>query len=232
GIGIDCLQGGPGEDTLDGGPGEDWFVESARSVATGWLQLSDGQLSDLGSPAEVDSLRGIERAALRGTSGDNVLDASRFSGPVWLSGSDGDDTLIGGADADYLDAGRGNDGLSGLGGDDTLLGRDGNDRLDGGAGDDGLSGLGGHDTLIGDAGSDTLLGGIGNDSLVPGAGSDTALGEAGDDTIASSDATADLVTGAGNGNDVSAGDTLDIDPDLDTVDDAFNCFPVWAEALP
>jgi Ca2+-binding RTX toxin-like protein len=44
---------------------------------------------------------------------------------MYLEGTEGDDVLIGGADADTL---------VGLGGNDTLQGGDGDDRLDGGDG--------------------------------------------------------------------------------------------------
>jgi Ca2+-binding RTX toxin-like protein len=61
--------------------------------------------------------------------------------------TEGDDHIVGSADADTID---------GLGGNDTINGL---------AGDDNLSGSEGDDTLIGGAGADTLDGGDGNDIL-------------------------------------------------------------------
>ncbi len=80
-------------------------------------------------------------------------------------GSNGNDTLTGGAGADLL---------FGQNGNDTLGGGDGNDLLCGGNGDDILSGGGGNDTLFGAAGNDRLTGGSGADRFSGGSGTDTA----------------------------------------------------------
>jgi Ca2+-binding RTX toxin-like protein len=76
-----------------------------------------------------------------------------------LQGTQGADTLTGGAD------------------NDTLYGYAGNDILKGGAGDDVLAGNEGADTLQGGDGDDYLLGGPGNDTLDGGAGGDWAAYE-------------------------------------------------------
>ncbi|MEM8789988.1 MAG: S8 family serine peptidase [Pseudomonadota bacterium] len=62
-----------------------------------------------------------------------------------ISGTDGDEILIGTAAAE------------------EIVGLAGDDRLDGGAGDDSLYGGAGDDTLTGGAGADLLVGGAGND---------------------------------------------------------------------
>lgn len=67
-------------------------------------------------------------------------------------GTDGDDTIAGGASADWIDGGDG---------DDTLTGGDGKDRLTGGAGDDTLTGGSGNDALVGGDGSDRFVIGVG-----------------------------------------------------------------------
>ncbi|MFO0291669.1 MAG: calcium-binding protein [bacterium] len=69
-----------------------------------------------------------------------------------ITGSNFNDTLVGGQNADTLRGGLGNDSLNG---------QQQNDLVDGGAGDDTLIGGGQNDTLIGGAGSDTLSGGSG-----------------------------------------------------------------------
>ncbi|MBM3273232.1 hypothetical protein FJY94_08355, partial [Candidatus Kaiserbacteria bacterium] len=72
-------------------------------------------------------------------------------------GDAGNDSLIGGDDADTLDGGAGND---------TLDGGTGNDSLIGGLGDDVLSAGDGNDTLRGGDGADILTGGAGSDRFV------------------------------------------------------------------
>jgi Ca2+-binding RTX toxin-like protein len=69
-------------------------------------------------------------------------------------GSDGNDTIVGGA------------------GDDVFSGGLGNDLLTGGAGNDSLSGGGGADRLFGGKGKDVISGGLGADTLTGGAGKD------------------------------------------------------------
>jgi Ca2+-binding RTX toxin-like protein len=71
-----------------------------------------------------------------------------------LQGTQGVDTLTGGADSDTIYGYGGNDTLKGGAGDDVLAGNDGNDILQGGDGDD---------YILGGAGNDTIDGGAGND---------------------------------------------------------------------
>jgi hypothetical protein len=78
------------------------------------------------------------------------------------SGS-GNDTLIGNAVANTLDAGAGHDSIAGGAGGDVLLGRAGTDTLKGEAGNDRIYGGEGHDRIFGGAGRDTLEGGSGLD---------------------------------------------------------------------
>ncbi|MFN6221471.1 MAG: bluetail domain-containing putative surface protein [Dolichospermum sp.] len=72
-------------------------------------------------------------------------------------GSNGNDTVNGNDNPEYIDAVGGNDILNGKGGDDILDGGDGNDILSGGTGNDILIGGAGNDTLIGGPGDDTYL---------------------------------------------------------------------------
>lgn len=75
-----------------------------------------------------------------------------------ITGSSGNDSLVGGLE---------DDSISGLAGNDTLIGSGGNDTLDGGAG---------NDSITGDAGNDTIL-------LQDGFGNDTVAGSTGNDVI-------------------------------------------------
>jgi Ca2+-binding RTX toxin-like protein len=140
GAGDDSLTGGAGNDTMDGGAGINRLIETGDVNFT----LTDTQLIGLG----IDSLRNILRVKLTGGDGNNLLDASAFSGWVILDGGAGDDTLLGGA---------GNDVLTGGAGNNLLVGGAGNDILQGGAG---------RDILIGGLGADTLDGGANEDLLV------------------------------------------------------------------
>ena len=95
-------------------------------------------------------------------------------GNLYLTASEFDDSLTGGAGIDVFDGGAGND---------TILGNAGNDVLYGGAGNDNINGGTGNDWLKGQDGDDTLLGGDGDDQLVGGAGTNILRGEAGNDTL-------------------------------------------------
>ncbi|HVK13313.1 MAG TPA: pre-peptidase C-terminal domain-containing protein, partial [Gemmataceae bacterium] len=67
---------------------------------------------------ENDRLVGIDRAALIGGTGNNILDARQFRGSVTLVGGSGSDTLLGAVGNDRLDGGLGDDSLAGGRGDD------------------------------------------------------------------------------------------------------------------
>lgn len=95
--------------------------------------------------------------------------ASKTSG-IQLNGTEGADSLVGGA---------GGDTLNGAGGNDTLFGGDSYDRLNGGAGDDLLDGGIGSDALAGGAGNDTYIVDTTGDSV-------TELANEGIDTVRSS----------------------------------------------
>ncbi|MCF3932649.1 hypothetical protein L1787_04360 [Acuticoccus sp. M5D2P5] len=125
-----------------------------------------------------------------GTSGDDTLiggnDFNRIVGGRGhdeLFGRDLGDVLIGGSGSDRLSGLRGNDTIVGGPGHDTLIGGHGRDELNGNGGHDILHGDGGHDALFGGGGHDTLDGGRGNDTLDGGAGSDLLTGGRGADTF-------------------------------------------------
>lgn len=91
------------------------------------------------------------------------------SKPLYVIGTEGDDTITGGDTADIIYGMDGNDLINGGGGADFLHGGRGNDTLYGGDG---------NDTLIGGEGDDTLEGGGGNDTYIyAGDGKDAVLDE-------------------------------------------------------
>src|SRR3954469_20464814 len=71
-----------------------------------------------------------------------------------FNGTEGNDTLVGGADSDSINGNGGNDFLQGGGGADTVLGGAGNDTLGGNDGADWLRGGVGNDTVPGGSGQD------------------------------------------------------------------------------
>ena len=83
----------------------------------------------------------------------------------------------------YVIGSDGNDTIQGTNSADIIYGMDANDLISGGAGDDFLYGGLGNDTLIGAEGNDTLVGGEGDDTLEGGGGDDTYIYEQGNDTI-------------------------------------------------
>ena len=215
--GNDRLEGLAGNDFAIGGAGIDDLIQTVDANQT----LSDAGLTGLGT----DSFNGVEHIILTGGNGENLLDASGFSGIAVLNGLGGNDTLIGGSGVDSISGGDGNDSLlgnvgndtlkGGLGddsldggvGNDVLLGEDGNDSLVGGLGNDGLNGGNGNDTLKGDAGNDTILGGAGADNLSGGTENDLLLGEADRDTLIGDDGADSLSGGSGKNT------FLDVDDD-------------------
>jgi len=93
-----------------------------------------------------------------------------------ISGTDGNDQLVGTPADDIICALDGNDIIEGLGGDDIIRAGKGNDTIFGRAGDDYIQGETGDDTIHGEDGEDLILGGNGNDTLYGGAGYDTLGG--------------------------------------------------------
>ncbi|MBW8724691.1 MAG: calcium-binding protein [Inquilinus limosus] len=104
GVGDDVLRGGAGADVLEGSAGTD-----TASYFTGSIGVSVNLATGLGNGGEAqgDTLSGIEN----------------------LSGSQGNDSLIGNTYANILQGSGGNDVLTGAGGPDTLTGGTGADRF-------------------------------------------------------------------------------------------------------
>src|SRR3954464_7389906 len=73
-----------------------------------------------------------------------------------ITGTTGNDTIVGSADADVIDGSSGNDNIQAGDGMDTVYGNTGNDTV---------SGNGGTDWVEGDAGNDEVRGGAGQDSI-------------------------------------------------------------------
>ena len=133
--------------------------------------------------------------------GDPTIDISGTTGNDVVMGGSGGDTILGGAGFDTLIGGDGNDSIQAGSGDHQLLqGGDGGDTLVGGIGAfDTLTGGKGDDVLIGGSGAHQLLeGGGGNDTFYAGTGGDTLMGGSGNDTF-------NVAIATGGGNDTIVG---------------------------
>ena len=170
--GSSYLDGEAGDDTIWGGHGNDTIIGGDGNDA--WLEGYAGNDSILGGSG-IDKLWGDEgNDTLDGGTGNDTLEGG--DGNDSLIGGDGDDslrdqtagidTLIGGngndvlntylsTNADYLNAGNGND---------TLYSGASNDTLDGGAGSDEMKGGEGNDTYYVDSAFDYIYDAAGTDS--------------------------------------------------------------------
>jgi Ca2+-binding RTX toxin-like protein len=124
------ITGGRGADTIDGGgagPNGDIVFETRDADFTLTnTSLKIQGLDELGVPySETDTLVAIQLAVLYGGKSNNIIDGTAFTGRVFFSGMEGNDTLYGGSGNDSLSGGDGEDLLRGNGGNDTLVG--GND---------------------------------------------------------------------------------------------------------
>jgi Ca2+-binding RTX toxin-like protein len=169
--GAEHLQADEGQDTFrisnrgenrihsfDGGTGTGLNALEVSRDANFLLGDADLTITPLIStqPVQHFSLQHFSQAQLAGGIGDNLLDASRFTGQANLRGSGGNDMLWGGSGNDSIYGGVGNDWLSGNGGDDLLVGNTGRDVLVGGTGRDQLNRA---DLVGSDYGDDLLIGG-------------------------------------------------------------------------
>ncbi len=166
GGGSDTLYGSAGDDILnaglglnesvDGGSGTDTLVldySVEDDAAAGSLDFSTyfGSAARYNSSSSqvLDSVyfSGIENLIITGTSKNDTIDASGWSGKTTLNGGSGDDYLLGGF---------GNDVIAGEAGNDYVNGDTGNNALTGEAGDDYISIGTGTSILDGGAGADVL----------------------------------------------------------------------------
>lgn len=144
----------------------------------------------------------VPGTAALGTDGNDSVRGTREAD--FLLGLDGDDSLRGGFGNDSLVGGLGDDQLIGGFGDDLLLGGAGEDSLRGGFGDDLLDGGEDGDRLIGGFGDDELIGGGGDDTLRGGFGDDVLSGGEGDDSLRGGFGD-DALTGGNGDDDLSGG---------------------------
>jgi Ca2+-binding RTX toxin-like protein len=172
--GLEVAQGGGGIDTFDltkasaafgsltlngdaGSPNDAIVITRDTDLSLTNTLLTVQPPLGSASPPQKYVLANIKRATLTGGVGDNVIDATAFTGTATLNGGAGNDVLLGGTGNDVLNGGEGDDWLSGNLGNDQLLGLAGSDVLIGGGGSDKLNSSA--QTSSG-AGSDILIGAI------------------------------------------------------------------------
>lgn len=138
--GDDSIFGFAGNDTIDGDDGSDYL--------DGGTGIDRVQLAAGGTELIADLQSGLVQDGTGGN--DTVIGFELIIGNVagrnTISGSDADETIIGGASF--------GDVLWGNGGNDSIIASGGNDTVDGGSGNDTLSGGSGGDSLIGGSGLD------------------------------------------------------------------------------
>lgn len=198
GDGDDSLTGGAGNDSLNGEGGQDTLTE----LITGKAVLTNIKLTGQGT----DKLASIERIDLTGNSGNNLIDASRYTlGDVTLRGGDGNDTLLGGAGNDLLEGGVGTDTVKQMSYSDQTL----TDGLLTGNGDDVLDSIERADLTAKSSAGNTidaeafsgivsLTGGDWDDLLIASQRGGTLRGGSGEDTLVGSDDPDSLDGGEGD----------------------------------
>ena len=194
GAGNDTLRGDAGADLLDGGAGNYDVISYTNSNAGVSVNLATGVGS--GGHAEGDTISGFER--VWGSSHNDTL-----------TGDDGDNLLWGGAGADRIDGGTGEDWAAF---DFTNAGVSVNLATGVGSGGhaegDTISGI---EKVIGSSYDDTLVGDGGDNTLHGGQGADHLEGRAGNDVVSYSRSDAavevNLATGVVSGGSAE-GDTI------------------------
>ena len=164
--------------------------------------------------SKSESIRGTdERDIVYAGAGDDRVDANPGNyGPPYHRPP-------GVEDADFVDAGPGNDVVFGRRGVDDLRGMSGNDHLYGGQGADRLDGGPGNDLLAGGSPRepDRISGGAGNDTISGGGGRDRMNGGFGNDRIDGRGGGDDVIV-CGPGHDLVVADPGDrVAPDCEQV---------------
>jgi Ca2+-binding RTX toxin-like protein len=149
----------------------------ALTFAGGSAALAHATDSSSHSSTIDDSCPTGDPTVMRGTSGDDRLDANTDSRITTICGFGGNDTIIANNNGDKIYGGPG---------DDTIYGGTGNDYIEG---------QGGGDKIF-----DCLRADLDCKSIQDGGGVDTILGQTGNDTINSKDGVTDTLVDGGTGN--------------------------------
>jgi Ca2+-binding RTX toxin-like protein len=196
-------KGGPGADSgrgggllFEGGPGPDELLDVGEAVFyygradAGDLYITEDGTADDGHPGEGDNLR---------------------PGNAVVIEADGNHTVIGSTQSDYISraSGTGTTHIVGGPGYDSLYSASGDDVIDGGEEPDSIYADAGNNRIDGGAGNDSLHGGGGDDMIDGGPGRDTIGAGWGDDTIRIRDGESDGLADCNAGNDTLLSDPFD-----------------------
>jgi Ca2+-binding RTX toxin-like protein len=240
GLGDDSLVGDVSSSTLMGGLGNNTLIGNGSSDVISYSEFSDVQkgvtivfTNGRAAGSTWNDLLFFDDApyVITGAGNDSIRTESAFSGFIL---DEGDDTFLGSAHDDKVNAGRGNDSVVGGAGNDELNFYDLTEakegitvnlaagRASGAGGNDSFSGIehiragAGDDSILGDIfdnvfysedGNDTVSGDAGNDWIFGGGGNDSLLGGIGDDELEGGEY-ADTLNG-GEGNDDLLGENFD-----------------------
>ena len=167
GDGNDSISGFTAKDTLSISTGK---YSSARSGNDVIVTVGDGKIT-LEGAVNLSKL--------------NIVDASSISTLLTVTDSSNATVTVGSA-VRVINASKRTKAVKITGNKlaNTISGGSKNDTLSGGAGNDSIIGNAGNDKLYGNAGNDTLIGGAGNDTLTGGDDDDIFIYSAGKDVIA------------------------------------------------
>ena len=249
GNGDDTFVFGPssGQDSVDGGDGLNGIVANGTGNAdTINVDAPNGFIRVIQGSSTITASTNIQAVTVNGLGGNDLITIGSLSGVLptvltvnggegddtisangadigrvrlFLSGDNGNDSILGSLGKDTILGGNGSDSINGGAGDDSILGLAGNDVLAGGTGNDTVNGGDGLDFVTGQAGDDSLDGGTGNDTLRGFEGNDTLQGQAGDDLLNGMDGDDSILGGVGK-DQITGGagdDTLDGGRNDDTI---------------
>ncbi|MGE0152696.1 MAG: beta strand repeat-containing protein [Reyranellaceae bacterium] len=177
-VSADFHYGGAGIDTLLGDNGANIVAQNTADIS-----VDGAALPDLGArldSVEVFVLGGGNDIVLLNDHGNSQLRAAAatvFGGAAadLIASGTGDDLLVGGDPAGSPSGERDEDTIFGGAGADTIYGDEEGDTATADGGADTLYGGTGDDTIFGNAGNDLLFGASGIDSISGGRGDDTAF---------------------------------------------------------
>ncbi len=169
----DALDGGPGRDLLSAGPGGpgdgdglaggDGADLVSYKTRTGAVDVSLGGGTADGSPGEGDQVGKDVEALVGGQAGDTLSVAPAVETGRLTALRPRTFLLAGGAGADRITGGAGNDAIGGGAGKDVVKSGAGNDAVSGGGGADVVETGAGNDRLRGNGDADQLDAGAGDD---------------------------------------------------------------------
>jgi Ca2+-binding RTX toxin-like protein len=195
--GMDSLNGNQGNDRLFGGDDNDWLAggEGADMLDGGW----GTDTATYFDATQAIFINLATNETLGGSLGDTFFSIEN------IIASQHNDTVLGNADANYINGNGGDDFVDGASGNDHLKGTGGTDVLIGGLGRDYLDGGVHNDELFGNEDDDEIHGYDGDDLIEGGHGADDLFGEGGIDTLSyagsSAGVSVNIDTGAVSGGD-------------------------------